>query len=169
MSEENIEKISKEELLENIRTWRAKLEETLDQLSDEQLQEPGLEGGWSVKDVMAHLAAWEQKMIAWAKQYIGGTEPNDRPQNDDDINAMNAQLHESNKGKSLEEVRTAFKESYPQAVALTESVPEDILMDSDRFPSRNGNPLWYMIAANTWWHYEEHNEDIQRWLAGKDK
>jgi hypothetical protein len=40
-------------------------------------------------------------------------------------------------------------------------------MDPDRFPTRKGSPLWYMVAANTWWHYEEHDEDIKKWLAGR--
>jgi hypothetical protein len=116
---------------------------------------------------MAHLTSWEQKMVAWVRQYVDGVEPDDRPQTDEDINAMNAELHARNIGLSLEEVQAAFKESYPQAYALTESVPEDILMDPDRFPTRKGSPLWYMVAANTWWHYEEHDEDIKKWLAGR--
>jgi hypothetical protein len=46
---------------------------------------------------------------------------------------------------------------------VVEDTPEDDF-DPHRFPCRNGEPLWKTVAANTWWHYEEHRQSIRTWL-----
>src|SRR5690606_23295159 len=38
--------------------------ELLDQISDEELRIPGVEGTWSVKEVIAHICAYQQYMAA---------------------------------------------------------------------------------------------------------
>lgn len=44
---------------------RGALEAQLAQLSDEQNTMPGVVGDWPVKDVLAHLVAWEQMCLGW--------------------------------------------------------------------------------------------------------
>jgi hypothetical protein len=36
-------------------------------------------------------------------------------------------------------------------------------LNTERLQLQGGEPLWEAIAANTFWHYEEHGEDIRRW------
>src|SRR5437763_16940216 len=54
----------KAELLDRIGRSRPALETTIDSLSEAQLAAPGPGGGWSAKDHLAHLAAWERKALA---------------------------------------------------------------------------------------------------------
>src|SRR5438309_1481962 len=55
---------SKEELIRLIEDSHAELEGTIALLRHEQTTEPLLEGGWSVKDVLAHVAAWHDLTVA---------------------------------------------------------------------------------------------------------
>ena len=48
---------SKVQLLELIEEAHSELERTMGLLNQEQIVEPGLEGGWSVKDVLSHISA----------------------------------------------------------------------------------------------------------------
>src|SRR5262245_23587754 len=50
-------------LLEKIRSERARLEQSIAMLSEAQLTQPGVVGESSVKDIMAHLTVWEQRLI----------------------------------------------------------------------------------------------------------
>src|SRR4051812_42377723 len=50
------------ELRERIDSSYAALERTIEQLSDDQLTTP-IDGSWSAKDLLAHIAAWEQVTI----------------------------------------------------------------------------------------------------------
>lgn len=45
---------------EQLERW----EELLASMSDEQITDPQLPSGWSIKDVIAHLMAWQQRSIA---------------------------------------------------------------------------------------------------------
>jgi hypothetical protein len=47
-------------MMEEMAKSRRELEALVESLSDEQLTRPGKDGGWSVKDHLAHLAMWEE-------------------------------------------------------------------------------------------------------------
>jgi hypothetical protein len=69
---EQIEHVTKSELLDQILTERKWLEEVLATLSPDQMFLPGTSGGWTVKDVLAHISAWERRMIHWTGSYLRG-------------------------------------------------------------------------------------------------
>lgn len=151
---------SKAELLAAIREERAALEESVEALDEGQMLDPVFEGGWSVKDTLAHITAWEQLMIGWVEKSLRGEVPERPVTGDDWVDRLNARLYEENRDKPLDEVQEAFAASYQDALALVERLEEDDLFDPERFPWRDGSPLWQMVAANTNWHYKDHREAI---------
>src|SRR3712207_5308968 len=55
--------MNREQLIEVIEaSWRA-LDSALEGLDDRALEEPGVVEDWSVKDLIAHVAAWERRAI----------------------------------------------------------------------------------------------------------
>src|SRR5262249_15641103 len=54
----------KADLMARIPPARAALEEIIRPLSETQLSQPGPDGGWAVKDHLAHVATWEQMLCA---------------------------------------------------------------------------------------------------------
>lgn len=151
---------TKAELLATIRAERRALEAAVEALDEVQMLEPVLDGGWSVKDTLAHITAWEQLMIGWVGEALHGVVPERPVAGDDWVDVLNARLYEENAEKPLAEVREAFAASYDEAVALVERVEEEDLFDPERFAWRDGSPLWHMVAANTNWHYKDHREAI---------
>jgi uncharacterized damage-inducible protein DinB len=53
---------TRNELVSRIRSAHMQLEVFLSTLSDAQATQPGAEGQWSVKEVLAHLVAWEGRL-----------------------------------------------------------------------------------------------------------
>lgn len=160
------ESITKTKILEMIRNERESLEALLGQLSEEQMTYPGLENNWSVKDVLAHIAHWERRMVGWIEESLRGEVPQ-RPAPGvpwDDLDGLNEQVYLSNLDKTLGEVLADFHSSYQQSLKVVEALTEEDLTDSQRFEWRRGDPMWHMIAANTCWHYQEHAEAINNWL-----
>lgn len=151
---------SKAELLAAIRAEREALEAALDGIDGGQMLEPVFDGGWSVKDTLAHITAWEQLMIGWVEESLRGEVPQRPVSGDDWVDQLNARLYSENRTKSLAEVQEAFSDSYRRALELVERMDEDDLFDPERFPWREGSPLWQMVAANTNWHYKDHREAI---------
>jgi hypothetical protein len=163
---EQAEPQSRTELVARVRADRARLEATLSRMSEEQLVQPGVEGDWSAKDIMAHIAAWEQRMVSWIDEALRGKIPA-QPADDVELDRINAAIYEESQDRPLTEVLAEFETSYQVALAAAGTTPEADLMDPHRFAWRQGEPLWEMVASNTYWHYEEHGDPLRAWLEGQ--
>jgi uncharacterized protein (TIGR03083 family) len=164
---DKIEKISKAEMMGNIHRERHLFEEALSKLKQDDMLKPTLAGGWTVKDVLAHLISWEQLMVKWINISLEGGSPADRPQDDADIDRMNAEIYADNQNRDLVGILREFKFSHEQALQVIEGLSEDDLNEPDRFACWQGRPLWLLIFGNTWEHYQEHRQDIEIWLSKK--
>jgi hypothetical protein len=82
----------------------------------------------------------------------------------DDLDGLNRQTYLSNKDRPLSEVLSDFHASYQSSLAAVQALTEEDLLDPQRFAWRQGDPMWRMVAANTWWHYGEHSQQIRDWL-----
>ena len=161
--------MNKPKLIEAITTGRRKFEDTLSQLDEDKMTLPGLESGWSVKDVLVHIQVWEARMVRWLGDSQRGEIPQMLPPGMtwDDLDQMNEETYLENRDKPLTDVLAEFHQSFPQALDMVKGISEVDLIDPDRFEWREGKPLWFIVAANTFWHYEEHDKAIREWMVGK--
>jgi hypothetical protein len=155
------EKMTKLELLDQIRAERGRGEETLARLTHAQMLLPGVDGEWSVKDALAHISAWERRMISWVNSVLHGEKPDIPLPWDED--RMNFDTFTQVKDKPISDVLEEFRLSYWDSLALAETLSEEQLdtVHTDTWPM---GPLWIGVAANTSWHYKEHRNDILKWL-----
>ena len=156
------ESITKNELIEKIKENRKILEDLIANIPQEDMYTP-VEGDWTVKDILSHIIAWEQNMIRWIDITLSGGSPGDFPETRETLDALNEAQYQRDKENDLTEVISNFSSSYAQSLTLAENVNEEEINDTDSFAWRNGRPLWYIIAANTYWHYEEHFELFEKW------
>ena len=167
---EETEPGTRQELLKLLVKERLHWEAVLGKLSADQYLEAGVDGRLNVKDLLAHIVDWEQRMIQWIDESLTGIVPQ-RPAQDmtwDDLDRLNEQTYLANKDRALDEVMSASKESYSRSLDLIQNLTDEDLFDGARFAWREGDPLWHMVAANTWWHYKEHREQVEAWLKGSD-
>jgi len=163
---EQLEPTTKKDVLELIQDEWNSLQAALGKLTEAQMLAPGLEGERSVKDILAHISAWEQKMIQWLRESYADQTPQ-RPAPGltwNDLDQVNAQIFVENHERSLGEILAAFQTTSAQAIQAILAMTDRDLFDGSRFDWRNGDPIWHMVAANTWWHYKEHREQIEAWI-----
>jgi hypothetical protein len=156
---------SKADLLQQVQDAHDALEGTVALLNHEQTVQPVLEGGRSVKDVLAHITAWEQLMLTWLRGRARGETP-DMPElglDYDGLDELNERLYGENRDRSLQEVRVAFNDSYQQVLEELEATPEEVLFDPSGSGWQETQPLWVLVATNTSRHYQEHAEAIEAW------
>jgi hypothetical protein len=158
---------NREELLRQIREEREAFERVLAQIPEKMLLQPLLDGGWSVKDILSHIAAWEGMMRDWVEAALRGETP-DRPVRGDDwVDALNVSLYEKNKAEALASVQLLFAASYERAYETAMRLTGAELFDPDYFAWRAGSPLAVLVAANTCWHYREHREQLERLVGAQ--
>jgi hypothetical protein len=158
---------SKAELLELVRREYAALEQAIGRLSEAQLTAP-IDGSWSAKDILAHIAAWQQILLGF---HIGG-QPFElaapgiaASYQNDDIDTINEALHQRDRERPLAEVLDVFRRSHQQTLGTIEGMGEAELFRPYTPPGRDpadGGQLVNWIAGDTYEHYMEHRETIAR-------
>lgn len=157
---------TKADLLDRVRRAHAALEQIISGLSDAQLANLTTDGGWSIKDHLAHIVDWEQILL---RAHIGGETYNraaDMPDNVlvNTVDELNDWLTRRSRSRAAAEVRGAFAQSYQQVLAALEALSEaDLFAQMSRV--REGHPLLRAIADNTWEHYDEHATTLQQIVA----
>jgi len=158
---------TKAELLDRIGSSRAHLESLLPGLSEEKLSEPFTPEGWSIKDQLVHIAAWERFAIGRLEAAFGGHLLEGRLLlANTDFDRMNALVFDENKDRPFTEVRQDFDAAHREMLSFLENLGEDSLAGEIPAEWAEGRPVWAMIAGNTFGHYEEHSETIEAWLNG---
>ncbi len=165
---------SKAQLLKDIHTERRRLEKTLATLSAAEMVQEGVVGTWSVKDVLAHLAAWERLFLEWYQAGLQGGAPATLPvgMGKRAIDALNEKIYAQNEGRGLEDVLEGFRSSYQQILAVIEGIPESDMFGRSRFSWTKELALADYIAGNTCNHYAWARSQISKWVkreTGEDK
>lgn len=162
------EKFDKQKLLDLMRAEYEFVERTLALIPPERMDEPNVDGPWSVKDTIAHLTAWERRLCGWLLQAKRGEKPT-IPEPGctwDDIDIINERTYQEDKYCPLGEVLANFRETHAQVVQILETFPEEELFELKRLKGMWSEPPWRLISGNTYEHYLEHLEPVRRWLSG---
>ena len=159
----------KAQLLKDIYTERRRLENNLAVLNAEDMIRPGVTGIWSVKDIVAHLAAWEKLFLDWYFAGIQGRSPSITPvgMGHKAMNALNQHIYEENKGRNLDDILGEFQSSFQEIATVIEAIPEEDMFVHGRFSWTGKLTLADYIAGNTCSHYAWAKSQIQKWLKRK--
>jgi hypothetical protein len=117
----------------------------------ERMDERLTEHGWTVKQMLAHIAAWHD---VTADRMIKFINTGQTPEFDQDVDVLNAMVARRAVGKTageiLNDTDATFNRLRRQMQRLTD-------------PQLNANDAWaaWVIRGNTYGHYDEHRSDIQ--------
>jgi len=153
---------TKKELLRAIRAERKPLEAALKSISDAELVKSPRPGAWSIKDILAHVSAWEEIFMGWYEAGLEGGKVGKPDFSQAGVLAeVNRGLYEANKDRSLEDVRAGFESSYESILALVASIPEEDIFTRDKFAWTGTQKLVSYITSNTSSHYPMHLRMIE--------
>ncbi len=131
--------------------------EALDQLTDEELSRPVTGAhGWSGRDLIAHLVAWQQYALATAKELaLGETSPT-KVRMDAEWEArgdeLNDEIARSWATRPIDDVRDALRTVAGELRGYLTVVPEIRWV-------KNADYLEFFLSE-TIDHYEEHRSDL---------
>ena len=81
--------MNKGELLNKLESSRESFLELIDDLQDDTFEEPGVNGAWSLKDVLVHLTRWEAELVKLLWQVSQGLAPTSAHFSDVSIDKLN--------------------------------------------------------------------------------
>lgn len=164
---------TKDELVAWLRGGQRRWEALLDQIGPARMEQPGVNGDWSMRDIVAHLTGWERRVVASLQAALRG-EPEPPPpwpahlEAEDDINAW---IYEANRDRSAREVLADARSVFQQLLATVESLPDGarivrigptfyhVWVGEERFP-----------AGELFNHFrDDHEADVRAWLARAER
>ena len=164
--------MKKSELLNWLREEYQKWETPLDQIGPTRMEQPGVNGDWTMKDIVAHLTGWNRNLVSRLQAAARG-EPEPPPpwpahlQTDDEINAW---IHESYRERSLSGVLDEMQQVHQQILAVVEGLPDEIRIEQVHQGQRVYHLVWlgderYQPGEFFDHFHDEHEPDIGAWLA----
>jgi uncharacterized protein (TIGR03083 family) len=157
--------MNKTEVLEKIRQERERLEAAIAGMSEAEMAEPGVVGNWSVKDLLAHVTAWEAELVTALWYNTLGRRPS--LGSIGDVDAWNAERYEENKDRPLDRILSDFHGVYEQLLQRVEKLSDDELNDPRRYKWTRGTPMLEYVAGNSYDHEEEHAAQIEAYREAK--
>ena len=166
-------RLLKQDLLDEIRRERSALDEALALLTHPQMTKPGVtRGGWSVKDVLAHLVQWQHMNLEWYAAGARGEKPAMPAPGFTlrELPRLNEMIYRKHRRRSLEAVLRDYKSYHDRVIALIETLSDADLVTLNRF-SWTG-PSWTLsdyLRASTAAHYLWARTRIRRWWRAQLK
>jgi hypothetical protein len=161
---------TKAELVETLYKQRQQWEALLGKIGEERMLEAGVAGHWTVKDVIAHITAYESWLVEWLRAAQKGEFPAPSVLDDADIDRRNERVYDASKAFTLEQVQAGSRRTFQDLIALIEAFPESDFTDPER-TAWFMKPYWSRITtlgeaiANlSYQHYQEHIPDLTSWL-----
>ena len=151
--------MNRQQLLKKIDTPWAALGEAYAGLTEEQLTQPGVNGDWSVIDILAHVTAWENEALTHLPHILEGKRPPKYADLYGGIDAFNALKVRQSRAMSPAEVLARLEETHRHLLDYLQTAPEELLATETRFRRR--------IRLDTYSHYPIHTQAILEWRASQ--
>lgn len=154
------------QLREEFNQWEA----LLAGLSEAQITAPRLVAGWAIKDVVAHLWAWQQRTVARMQAALDNAEPafpawpaKFDPEMVAQPHQLNDWLRETYRAKSWAQAYDDWRVNYLHLLEQVEAVPEEALLEPGRYPWLGDASLALVLTASRD-HHAEHRGWLLEWL-----
>ncbi len=132
-------------------SWR-ELQSALAEVPGDRMEEPGVVGHWSTKDLLGHVTTWEAEMMANVQRVVDGLEMKRYP----DIDAFNADTSAAKRAMSVKDLRQELSKVHGETVWFVSALSDQLLGREE---------VEWRIRIDTFAHYREHAEQVRRWLA----
>lgn len=160
----------------DLRKWLQKEYEDwqalLDEIDPARMETPGVNGGWSMKDMVTHLTGWNRSLVDRLQAALRGEPEPPQPwpahlESEDEINAW---IYESNHGRSARDVLDESRQNLHELLTAMEELPDTVRIE-------HIEPNFYLVwvdnerfvASEFFNHFhDDHEPDVRAWLE-RDK
>jgi hypothetical protein len=160
--------MNKTELIEWLQSEQQQWLALLKQIDQADMEIPGVDGDWSVKDVVAHLTTWHRDHVLYLDAAVKGVPAPDPPWPLEitDIDEINAWIFKQSRERMLEDVLKENEQVFDALMGIVKDFPDDIQIEvkEESRALQLGEQQFSMSYFFDHFH-EEHEAQIREWLA----
>ena len=147
------------QFVETLDRERAEWDALLTEMPTQRLTEPGVAGDWTIKDIIAHVTWHEREMVGLLQ---GRTMLKGSGLWNLALEDRNQAIYDQNRHRVLEQVMKEAQEVFRELQGLVTEISDEELIDPSRFEGMPADWVpWEIMAGNTFWHYQQHVQDIR--------
>ena len=156
--------MDKKTFLATLDAERTEWEHAFTLIEETQMLQPGVQGEWSVKDLVAHVVWYEREMVnlLQRRSLEGGS-----PLWSHAAVKRNARIDDENRERPLAEVLSEANDIFAELRELLEALSDEDLNDPSRMEMPPEWQPWQVIAENTYEHYRHHRAALEIWRAAQ--
>ena len=160
---------NRESLLNESQKFFDRLLELVASIPNDKKVIPGVNGEWTVKDVLAHLCAWHSLIETWYIEGMAGNKPEmpapgytwkTTPQ-------LNERIFQDHKNESLDLVFQNLRNSHSKVQGMIEKHSDEDLFTKKRYPWTGSTSMGSYFVSATSSHYQWAIDLIKKWLKSK--
>ena len=159
--------MKRDELLEALSTARARLDAALEGLTADELAQPGVLGQWSIKDVLAHITAWDVDLLTNVGKVKRGQKPGRVVWDNASIQAQNEAWHTEFQARPLERVLADYEGVHQQLLKRVQGLGDAELEAPAAW--LDGQPLYKYFVDNVVTHEDEHAAELEAWRKAQGR
>ena len=159
------EPLTVSELVELVEETFESWMQLLESVPSERLEEPGVSGDWSIKDIIAHITWHEEQMVeAMELRALVGSEWWELPTNE-----RNAKIYEEYKSSPLADVLDDAIGTHEQLVHWIKTLTDEELNETGQFEEMPEEWIFgEILAQNTYEHYGDHAASVAAWISAQE-
>lgn len=143
-----------EDLINEIEAHWSEMASATRGLTDEEMMRAGVAGSWSLKDVFAHIAAWEEEAARRINEIAQGNGATLSWPTRDEEDAFNAASVERSASVPLERVMKRLEECHQDLMDMLATFGDELVVADTEVKAVEWIPGW------TYMHYQHHAPDI---------
>ncbi len=161
---------SKKELIDDIRSEHDSLCARLAEIPHARWNESGVWGdGWTLSDLVAHLAEWQEMFLVWYEDGLRGATPSlpapgyrwsETPK-------LNQTIWAKHRSRPHAAILAEFDSGYSRILKVVDALSSQQLLESGHYGWTGKHSLTTYLGPNTASHYRFAIKAIRRWLKHK--
>ena len=162
--------MNKTELIDWLKSEQKQWQDLLRKFDHADMETPGVNGDWSLKDLVAHLTMWHRDHILCLDAAVRGTPVADPPWplEISDKDEINAWILSQCRRRTLEDVLHENEQVFEALMGIVKSFPDEVEIEimEERPIVRFGEQQFSVGYFFDHFH-EDHEAQIREWLANR--
>jgi hypothetical protein len=147
--------MNKQQVIDKVEKAWKDFHQAYSDLTPDQMGQSGVDGVWSVRDLLAHVSWWEDELLKHLPEILAGIRPQRYSVLYGGIDAFNALMTEKWAALTLAEVQHKVQATHMAVIEYLQSIPEEHFKTGSKFRRR--------ILLDTYGHYPYHAKSIRDW------
>lgn len=162
--------MKRDEAVNKLRAARKDLLESLQGVSDDDKLRPNAVEKWTVKDLLSHMASWDEEVLRVVQAFAMQPEPrfsysiSER----NDFAVWNGEQVELRKNLTLEQAETEFRNARRDLIQVVEGLTDQVLM-RPKMTSWGKMHSGFELLDEMVQHDAEHTRDLRSWRKKRER